>query len=214
MKIHDFKATKRDGTGKSVTRKMRVKGEIPAIIYGMGIDPINTTVDNHDFEFLLSHVVSNNPMINLQIGDDQAISVLVKVIQRDPVTNSLTHIDFLQVDLTKPVNFDVRLYAKGSSVGVRLGGNLEQLLQSIHIRCLPEIAPPEIGVDVTNLDVGDSIHISDLNLHEDIEVFHEDDESLFAVRALKAEEVEEVEEGEEEGEEAAEPEVLSAKSEE
>ena len=212
MKIHDFTVSKRDGTRKGVTRKMRVKGDIPAVIYGMGEDPINATIDNRNFEYLLGHVVSDHPMINLQLGDDSAVSVLVKDIQRHPVTNGLTHVDFLRVDLSKPVNFEVRLHAKGSAAGVRLGGNLEQLLQTINIRCLPAVAPPEILVDVTALNIGDSIHISDLNLDDEIEVFHEPDESLFAVRAMREEEEPTVGDDDDEG--TAEPEVLSAKAEE
>jgi large subunit ribosomal protein L25 len=158
----------------------------------------------------------------MAIGEANTETVIIKEIQRHPVEkHTLVHADFIRISLDEPVTSIVPVVLEGSPVGVQEGGVLEFSLRHVALHCLPMRAPTDISVDVSELDIGDSIYVSDLSIDEDIEILDEPQRIIATVsqpRVQLEEETPELEEGEgegegEEGEEAAEqpsePEIIS-----
>jgi len=199
----------REGTGKGVARKLRAAGRIPGNCYGKNAAQ-NISVDPKALDHLIKSSASGlNTLIDLKVeggGGFDGKKVLLKELQSDPVSNELLHADFFAVDLTHTIDVAVPIHATGTPVGVSMsGGIFDQVLREIHLECLPDSIPEEVVVDVTDMDIGMSLHIRDLELPEGVKLLSDGDLSVASVLAPKAieEEVpaEEVEgEGEGEGE--------------
>jgi len=198
----------REGTGKGVARKLRAAGRIPAICYGKGSKQ-NISVDPKALARLLKLSASGvNTLIDLEVeggGSFDGKKVLLKELQSDPVSNELLHADFFAVDLTHTIDVAVPIHATGTAIGVSMGGGIfDQVLREIHLECLPDSIPEEIVVDVTDLDIGMSLHIRDLELPKGVKLLSDADLSVASVLAPKAAEEEAAtEEGEEATEEGA-----------
>ena len=199
-------AEERTAFKKGASRRLRREGKIPAIIYGRSANaPI--FVDAHEFRTKFK-TVSENTIINLSVGD-KAYDVLVKDFQEDILTDTIVHIDFYEIEAGKVLRTNIPVRLEGTPAGVREGGILEHLLYNIEVECLPKDIPEKIEIDVSELGIGDSIHIEALTVPDGVRVLTASDQVVVAVTALKIveEEVEEEEilEGEEgeEGEEGA-----------
>ena len=213
----------RDTFGKQNARDLRRKGEIPAVLYGRAQDTVSIQLNARAFnQFLRTY--GENVVINMVIGDAESETVVIKEIQRHPVEkHTLVHADFIRISLDEPVTSAVPVVLEGNPPGVQEGGVLEFPLRHVSLHCLPMRTPTDISVDVGELDIGDSIYVSDLTLDEDIEILDDLQRIIATVsqpRVQLEEETPELEEGEEgegeegeEGEEAAEqpsePEVIS-----
>lgn len=204
MAENSLAATVRQGTGKGVARKLRRAGQMPGVIYGVG-DPVAIQFDGHDAQVLVHHLHGSERLISLQLSDGEGKQaaerhVLLKSVQTTPVGAKLLHIDFHEVDVTKAVRVSVEVQAEGTPVGEKQGGILQQVNFDVAIECLPTIIPDVLTIDVSALDIGDSLHVSDLKMPEGVTVLTPEEETLFVVAAPRVEE--EVEEAEgEEGEE-------------
>ena len=210
----------RDTFGKQSARDLRRKGEIPAVLYGRAQDTVSIQLNARAFnQFLRTY--GENVVINMAIGEGNTETVVIKEIQRHPVEKqTLIHADFIRISLDEPVTSAVPVVLEGNPPGVQKGGVLEFPLRHVSLHCLPMRTPTDISVDVGELDIGDSIYVSDLSLAEDIEILDEPQRIIATVsqpRVQLEEETPELEEGEEgegeEGEEAAEqpsePEIIS-----
>ena len=212
----------RDTFGKQSARDLRRRGEIPAVLYGRAQDTVSIQLNARAFnQFLRTY--GENVVINMAIGEGDTETVVIKEIQRHPVQKqTLIHADFIRISLDEPVTSAVPVILEGNPPGVQEGGVLEFPLRHVSLHCLPMRTPTDISVDVGELDIGDSIYISDLSLDEDIEILDDPQRIIATVSQprVQLEETPEVEEGEEgegegegEGEEAAEqpsePEVIS-----
>ena len=205
----------RTASGKKVAKRLRFRGQLPAVVYGEGAAPVACSVDYRTLTDLLrSH--GRNAIISLNAGDVSQ-STIIKDIQYHPVRGEMLHVDFHRVDLTRRIVVEVPIHATGSAVGVRIGeGILEQMLHDLEVECLPTDIPDHVEIDVSDLDIGDSLHVSDIVIDgEDFSIVTDADRTVFAVAAptlvIEEEEVEvEDEEGlvDEEGEEMQEPEVI------
>jgi len=205
--VNALVAELRDDTGKGVARKLRAAGRIPAVVYGRGVESKAISVDPNALQRVLQTGGAGiNTLIELSV-EGVARTVLVKELQRDPVRGRPLHTDFYLVDLDKKVEVSVPIRLLGRPEGVELGGILDHPLREIELECLPRAIPESVDVDVGHLDVGQSIHVRDLDLPEGASVRTDINLAVASVIAPVAVEepvVEEPEEGEEleEGEEA------------
>ena len=163
-------AETRSATGKGANRKLRVAGQIPAVVYGKGRDPQSVTLDPKALDTLLhASGAGLNTLIDLSVGG-RTDTVLVKELQRHPVHGAFLHVDFFKVDLTQKITVAVPIHFVGKARGVEFGGILDHPLRELEVECLPRAIPEFVEVDVSALDVGDAIHVSDLRLPEGVEV--------------------------------------------
>ncbi len=204
----------REETGKAKVKDLRDKGFIPAVVYGEGKTSLSIKILHHELLRLIHQHRLENAILNLKIKDDKKNkprSCLIKETQYDPVTGDIVHVDFNEISLTKVIKVNVPVVAKGEPVGVKQeGGSLEHILWEIEVECLPTDIPKEIEVDVSNLKIGDSVHIKDIIVPAKVKVLNDPDAVILSVAApIK----EEVVAAPVEGEEKQEPEVIKEKKE-
>jgi large subunit ribosomal protein L25 len=198
----------RDGRGKGVARKLRVAKRIPAIFYGHGKTPVSLSLDPLALEKLLhTSSAGMNTLIDLDVtgrSDFAGTVVIVKELQREPIRGALLHADLYAVDLTKTIEVSVPIHVVGVAVGVSLsGGILDTALRELEIECLPRAIPSHIEVDVSALEVGESIHVRDLVLPAGVTLLSDADLSVVSVVLAAAEEAPAAAEAPAEGEAAA-----------
>ncbi|MFP4375593.1 MAG: 50S ribosomal protein L25 [Spirochaetales bacterium] len=178
-------------TGAS--RRLRRDGKIPAVIYGHR-EPIAVSLDATEFgrEF---RVISESQIIQLHV-DGETYDVLIKDYQEDILTGDILHLDFFEIEAGKSLRTHIAIHVHGTSAGVREGGILEQPLHEVEIECLPKDIPDAFDLDVSGLNIGDSLHVSDLPVQDGVSVLTNED-SVIALVTMPRLEVEGPEEGEE-----------------
>ena len=153
-------------TGKGAVRKLRAAGRIPAILYGQGKESVPLTIDPRALEKVL-RAGGANALLDLTVEGRPELGspvALVKELQRHPIRGTIVHADLYQVDLTRTVEVEVPVHLVGKAKGLDFGGILEHSLREIALECLPRSIPASIEVDVSNMEVGDVIHVRDLVL--------------------------------------------------
>ncbi len=178
---------------KSGAKKTRKSGRIPAVIYGKN-DVINISVDNREFTSKFEKI-SENTIIQIKIGNESR-DVLVKDFQDDIISQNIQHIDFYEIETGKMLKTNIPIHVEGNAKGVREGGLLEVRLHELEVECLPKDIPESITVDVTDLEEGDAIHVSDIKVPEGVKVLNLLEQTVVAVTHVK-EVVEETDEAEE-----------------
>ncbi|MFQ5513279.1 MAG: 50S ribosomal protein L25 [Myxococcota bacterium] len=193
----------REGRGKGPARRLRAQGAVPAILYGGGVDSLPLAIESRSLERVLRS--GTNALIDLK-GAKQVKGklVLVKDVQRDPVSQKLVHCDLYAVDTAKKLHVEIPVHVEGRAPGVELGGILNLLAREVEVSCLPLAIPDNITVDVSDLGVGDTLRLSDVELPEGVEAVGEANLALVTVTAPRIEE-EEVAVGEEAAEAEAAP---------
>jgi large subunit ribosomal protein L25 len=198
----------RDGRGKAASRRMRAAGRIPAVVYGHGNDPVALSVDPIQLERKIkaSHAGMNTLFDLVGEGSVSGRTVLLKDLQREPVRGALMHADFYEIDANEAIQVSVPIHLKGEAKGVVIGGGvIEHTLREVELSCLPGVIPDELVIDVSDLDVGDSLHVSDLPLPTGVEMVTDEAQAVVSVMIPKvAEEPAEAAEGEAEAEAPAE----------
>lgn len=181
----------RKETGKVAMRKLRAAGKVPGVCYGLREEPIAVSFEEKSLLKVLDPVKGRNTLLHLRIqGDNEKVievPALLKEVQRDALRGHVTHVDFIRVDVTRPVLVTVPLVFSGKPEGVKNGGNLHQEVRNLVLYCLPNKIPNSIEVDVRALDMGDSIHVSDLKLEDGITVALAAGTTLCVVTAPKEE---------------------------
>lgn len=203
-----LEAEKRDESGKGAARKLRARGRVPAVLYGHGVGPVSVSVGAKDLYRVLHGSAGTNVLVNLTVDGAEHLA-LPREIQRDHVRGRYVHVDFLAVRRDETVTVSVPVRVVGESPGVKVGGVVEHHLWELQVECLPGDVPDGIDADVSELQVGDSLRVSDVVAPEGVTVLTPPEESLLSVvvpQVRVVEEVAEVAEGEEEapaeGEEA------------
>jgi large subunit ribosomal protein L25 len=204
----ELTAASRPSVGKA-NRHMADTGLLPAVLYGVGTTAAAIAVDRHAFEMLASHEGLTSSLIKLTVDDGKPVTVLVKAVQRDAVKGTLLHVDFWAVSMTQKITTSVAIHFIGDSPGVKVGGVMTHNAQQVHVESLPAEIPDHLEVDISGLEIGDALHMSDLVAPAGVVILDAPDEIICSVQAPKAAEVEE-----EVAEEAAEPEVIGEKPEE
>src|ERR1043165_4735263 len=203
-------AERRTATGRSAVRKLKAAGSIPAVIYGAKDKPETLQVSKRDINAMLSHASGENILVELEIGGKNRLA-LVQEVQHAPIGGGILHIDFHAVSMDEVIEADVPIEPVGVANGVKnMGGLLEQNLRSLAIECLPRDLPDVIKVDVSALNIGDSIHVREIQLPAGVTTRIQQELTAFSVLAPTVEE----EPVAATAEAAAGPEVITAKKEE
>jgi large subunit ribosomal protein L25 len=208
-----LKAEPRTATGRSAARKLKARGVIPAIIYGAKDEAQPLQLSARDINAMLNHASGENILVELEIaGEKSNRTALVQEIQHSPVGGDVLHIDFHAVSMDEKIQAEVPLEPIGIANGVKnFGGLLEQSLRTLAVECLPRDLPDRITVDVSNLNIGDSIHVRDIKLPPGVAAKVQAELTAFSVLAPAVEEEPVVAEAEAA---AAGPEVIKEKKEE
>lgn len=215
MATVSFKAESRNVTGKGAARTLRSQGQIPAVIYGHGRDPQPLSLNARDLDKLLGHIAAESTVIEVTVGG-QTSKTLIREIQRHPTRRQILHVDFQALVAGEKVIVSIPIVLTGVPEGVRLeGGVLDQTLRELEIEVDPSNIPDRFELDVGNMAIGDSLHVSDIKLPPGVEV-QNDPETSVAVLAAPRAVIEEAPAAEAvEGEAAAaEPEVIGRGKEE
>ena len=204
MEIDTLTVSPRSETGKGPNRRLRATGNIPAVVYGTGKEPVMVTLNYRELDKALSKPNAETNLFNLQgdvIGDN--VTTVLREIQRDPLTRRYLHIDLLRVRMDQEAEFEVPIRTAGTPVGVREGGVMETHLRSILVRCLPADLPEEIIVDIAGVQINQSFHVKDVQLGDKLSLVTDPEETLFAVHAPRTSAAEEDEAAKEEAGPAA-----------
>jgi large subunit ribosomal protein L25 len=207
-----LQAKLRTDTGKGAARTLRRQGYVPGIIYGHGEQTRACQVESKQVEKLLKAGSYESTIIDLKEEDGATSSVLIREVQVHPYRSEVLHIDFLVVRKGEKVKLEVPVRLVGVAPGVKEGGIMEHLRHDVEIRCIPSKIPEALDLEISQMDIGDSVTVADLQVPEDIEILTDAAATIASVvppAVIKVEE-EVVEEVEEEGvvEEKAEPEVV------
>jgi large subunit ribosomal protein L25 len=212
MAMQALKGARRNGIGKGVARKLRQTGSIPAVYYGRGEEPIVLTVVVKELEEVILKAEGSNVIVDLKVDGDGVgdRKALIREIQRDPVGGHILHLDLQHISLTETITVEVPVVLTGIPIGVKDGGGiLEHLLREVEVECLPTDIPSRLEIDVSALNIGDSLHVSDLKADK-VTIVTEGERSIAAVVPPTV--LEEAKPAEE-GEAAAEPELVKEKKE-
>jgi large subunit ribosomal protein L25 len=201
MKLESLKVRTRSTRGKGPARRLRVGGEILGVIYGEGQEPLPVALNAKIFSKLVQDAGSH-ALIEVDVSDspDANGPTMLKAVDRHPIHGHILHVDFLRIDLSKRIQTVTPLALTGQPVGVVQGGVLEHQLRELEIECLALDVPEKIEVEVSQLEIGDSVHVSDLVVPENITVLTTSARVVVAVHTPKVvdagEEAVEGEEGE------------------
>ncbi len=201
--------------GTRPSRRLRRTGQVPAVVYGRDIDTTSVAVNYRDLRAALTTEAGLNALINLDVDGDSVLTV-AREIQRHPVRGEIVHLDFVKISLTEAIEAEVTLEFEGVPIGVtRDAGIVETIRNSVLVEALPTDIPSSITLDISELEIGDTLTVSDLAAIEGVTYLDDEESTLVLVGAPRLEEEEEeveeiegLEEGVEEGEgEAAESEA-------
>ena len=207
MEAVTLTAERRQAAGKGGARKLRAQDRIPAVIYGHGREPESLSLSRMELDKVLHRIAGGSTLIDLTVEGTGTVQALIREVQRHPLRKNVTHIDFYEVHAGEVLSVDVPVVLVGSPDGVRnAGGVLEQFLREVTIEVLPRNIPERIEVDVTDLRVGTSVHVSDLTV-QNAEILTDPHTTICTVVPPRVE-VEPTAEEVEEEEEAAEPELI------
>ncbi len=196
---------KREERGKGAARSLRRAMMIPAVLYrGGGSLPIK--IPKKELSQFINATAGEQVMVTLQFADGENKLALMKDYQVDPTKREMLHVDFFEVSLTEKVRVSVHVITVGEPIGVKRDkGVLQNLIREIEVECLPDKIPGHIKVDISRLEIGQSLHVGDLNLGEDVKILTDPAEVLANVIAPAVEEAAPVEAA---APEVTEPEVI------
>ncbi|HET9317202.1 MAG TPA: 50S ribosomal protein L25, partial [Vicinamibacteria bacterium] len=182
-------AEKRTEKGKNVNRRLRVSGRIPGVLYGGAKEPVPVAVSPKDISAVLRSASGENTLFDLDLGGTRR-KVILKEYQLEPLKGRLLHADFYEVALDKVLEVKVHVEVTGTPVGVKVqGGILDFVTRELEIECLPGDIPEKIVVDISHLELGKHLRVSDLKVSDKVDVLMEPDVVIVHVVQPRAEEV-------------------------
>lgn len=198
LEFLELTAKSRTTKGNSPARALRRDGAIPAVIYGPGTEPVSLSVNVYDLEQILKSAGSRQVFVDLTIEGGATRKAMLKELQRHPVNGTFLHADFYEVALDRKIRVMVPITTVGKCHGVEMGGMLQIIRRELEVLCKPTDIPDTIEIDITDLDMGESLHVEEVAVGGDVELPHEVNFTILTVLSgRKAEEGEEGEEGEE-----------------
>jgi large subunit ribosomal protein L25 len=203
-------AQKRTLIGRNAIKKIKEKGLVPGVIYGSQTEPIALQIEGRELTTVLAHASSEHVLVELEIVDGSERTnrlALIQEVQHHPLKRELLHVDFQAVSATEKIISEVPIEAVGEALGVRtFGGLLEYSLRTLEVECFPQDLPDIVRLDVTNLSIGESLHVRDIQLPSGVEAITDGDLTVVSVVASRVgEEVAET------AEVAVTPEVITEK---
>lgn len=200
-----LKAAKREDLTKSSTKQLRNNGRVPAVVYGKEKEAKTISVDSIELVKTVRDE-GRNAIISLDVENDSAVDVMLHEYQMDPIRDELVHVDFYIVNMSEEMDVEVPLRLEGEAQGSKDGGVLQQPLYELQVRAKPKDIPEEITVDISSLQIGESIAVVDLPKADNYEILEEDETTIATV--LAPDTLDDVEEAPDEN---AEPELVGAK---
>ena len=196
MEVGKLTVQIRSGTGKGLARKLRREGKVPGTCYGHGLaSPLNVTVDPRALKASLDPVRGQNTVIDITVQENGSATANLKAMvwewQVHPLRRNVTHVDLIAIDPEKPIEVEVPIELTGRAAGIVEGGQIHVVRHAVEIRCKPADIPTKFLLDVSSLEIGDALHISDLDIPEGVELAVPDTYSIVSCVAQKAEKVEE-----------------------
>ena len=204
-----LRANKREDLSRSVTKQLRKDGFLPAVVYGKNQDSITVSVDKIDLIKTIRDE-GRNAIISLDIEDEKKVDVMVHDFQKETIKDDIIHVDFFAVDMTEEMDVQVPVRLDGDAVGVREGGVLQQPVMELLVRAKPADIPDEIAVDVSHLNIGDSLAVQDIEVTGNYEIVDDPETTIAVVLAPDSGDVE----TDEDADQSIEPELVGAKDEE
>ena len=201
MDLIELKTKIRTTTGNGPARRLRISGQIPAVLYGPKTDPVLLSVDKIDLEQVFKKGGIGQVILNLVIqqnGETTTRPAMIKELQTHPLSRNFIHIDFYEIKMDQKITAKIPVVTTGMAKGVEAGGILQIIRRELEVECLPLAVPESIEIDISDLDIGDSIHLGQIHVEGEIEFLEEDDYTVVTVSSPK---MEEEPEGEEEAEE-------------
>lgn len=172
----------RERKAKGDNRRLRREGEVPAVVYGGQQVPQSVSINHHELELFLRGARHSNVIFNLTLDSAGLEQAIIREIQRHPVTNRMVHIDFQRVDLEQEVQVSVVIHVTGSDPkGVKNGGVLEHVNRTVEVLCKPLSIPKRLDADLSNLDLNQTFHVSELTLPEGVTVVDTPETPLFTI---------------------------------
>ena len=178
----------RQELGKNANRRLRAAGRVPGVVYGRNVEPVAVSVDPKDLDRILLSDTGHNTIFTLKYQDQES-DVLIRAHQRDPVGDNLLHADFMAVSMDRSMVFDVPVETVGTAAGVKMyGGILDLVVREIHLECLPGDLPDHIRIDVTDLQIGDSVRVEQLDVDADkVTILSDPDLTILTIAAPSVE---------------------------
>lgn len=207
MAQYELAAQVRDTKGKGAAKKLRKESKIPAIFYGPESSPVMLTIEEANLRKILKSSASENIIMGLKIESEKGTDnkmVMLKELNTDPVKDKYLHADFYEISMDKEITMNIPIILVNTPVGVSNGGILQHVRREMTISCLPDKVIESIEVDVSGLDIGESVHIENVVLPEGITTIHEGNLTIAVVNAPTVSGVQEAEGEEGEVEEIAE----------
>ncbi len=167
-KTHSLKAEDRKRTGSGVLKRMRREGFIPSVVYGGGSENRNVKVSAKGIREMLADSASTNVLVDLELDGGSSQLAFLKDLQHDPLSGQVLHVDFIAVDDKSEITAQIPVSLVGEAVGVKLGGQLEQMIYSLEIKCLPKDLPETIEGDASELNVGEVLSVGGMNWPEGV----------------------------------------------
>jgi len=176
---HVLNVLKRDRIGKEATKKIRKHGYIPAVAYGYKGNK-NLAVRLHEFEKIFDEI-GEHSILTLDIEGGEKIEVIVKGFQLNPIQKGIIHLDFYEIEKGKSLRTEIPVKITGVSKGMKKGGILETFLTDVEIECFPKDIPECIEIDITELDLGQSLHVRDLKINEKIKIISSPEQVVLTI---------------------------------
>ncbi len=163
MSIEDVVVNRREKLGKEESNRLRKSGLIPSVVYGLGGESVPVSVEPKAITRIIRSERGLNTVLNLQLaGTDQTRHVLIKDVTRHPITDRLTHVDFIRIDMSRKVTVTIPIHIEGTPEGVKFGGVLTIVRHEVEVEALPNQIPGSISADVTHLGLDQALRIGDL----------------------------------------------------
>lgn len=205
MNLIELKTKIRTTTGNGPARRLRMSGQIPAVLYGPKTESVLLSVNKNDLELLFKKGGIGQVVLNLVIqknGETLTMPAMIKELQTHPVSRNLIHIDFYEIKMDQKITAKIPVVTTGIAKGLELGGMLQIIRRELEVECLPLEVPESIEIDISDLDIGESIHVGKIRLEGEIKILEDDNYTVVTMLTPKLEEEEPEEEEEVEGEEA------------
>ncbi len=207
-----LKVKERTELGKGATRRARAMGYVPAEYYAPGEENLHLLINAKELDTQITHM---HGLVELDVeGKKKKVLCVLKDVQRSPVSEEIIHVDFQGVKRGKKLTVSVPIVLVGTAAGVKAGGILEHIIREVRVECMPKDIPEKIELDITNLNIGDALHVKDLKV-ENARILDDPEETILLIERSRAAVGAEAEAATEEvEEEVTEPEVITAKSQE
>jgi large subunit ribosomal protein L25 len=190
LEILELNATMRTATGNSPSRALRREGNIPAVLYGPGSESVLLSISSLDLGHALKKASVSQIIFNLgiQSAETGSRTAMIRELQIHPMSRKFLHVDFYEISKDRKITVNVPVVVKGKAKGIEEGGMLQIIEREIEVLCLPFEVPESILIDITELGIGDSIHVKDLKVSENVEIPADNNYTILTILSTKSDE--------------------------